>query len=205
MVRGCGAGLWTRSVPRIWRCAPEGATFLFWAPRALANRRRVGPARAGRNVKPRSSRFAHGPLPPPLSQVRSLVGERPNINPFCLTFAGEGLLSLRRRVGKCPLRTQRLRPLVLAAQWGTMGTPYADALHKRALNQCVKVKLVPRMREQIDESKWLCVTRKSKPESPASRLRKRAGGERRKVRPSRKAGWKFRSSATSQDLDGVLG
>lgn len=128
MVRGCGGGLWTRSVPRIWRCAPEGATFLFWAPRALANRRRVGPARAGRNDKPRSSRFAHGPLPPPLSQVRSLVGERPNINPFCLTFAGEGLLSLRRRVGKCPLRTQRLRPLVLAAQWGTMGTPYAAVL-----------------------------------------------------------------------------
>jgi len=46
------SGLWTRSVPRIWRCAPEGATFLFWAPRALANRRRVGPARAAGTTGP---------------------------------------------------------------------------------------------------------------------------------------------------------
>jgi hypothetical protein len=56
-----GAGLWTRSVPRIWRCAPEGATFLFWAPRALANRHRVGRREARASDMPRLP-ASHAPL-----------------------------------------------------------------------------------------------------------------------------------------------
>jgi len=90
----------------------------------------------GGNDRPRSGRFAHGPLPPPLSQVRSLVEERPNIDPFLheISPARDCSRSLYEERQMLP-GTQRHRTPALAAQWGTVGTPYAATRQKEIIKQ----------------------------------------------------------------------
>ena len=75
----CGAGLGTHSVPRIWRCAPEGAAFPVTGPARTCEPAAGQTSARGSTDKPRSCRATPGPWPPPLSQVRSCSDASSNL------------------------------------------------------------------------------------------------------------------------------
>ena len=122
--RGCGRALSRASGDALLRARP----FLFRGPARTCEPAAGRTSARGRNDRPRSGRFARGPLPPPLSQVRSLVGERPNTNPFCLTFAGEGLLTLLRRRAANATGNITSSATGSSGAMGNNGTPYAAVL-----------------------------------------------------------------------------